>query len=39
VNLSSPHIIKIKIRRLKENKGDLNLEKFEDSLEDKYSLE
>jgi len=33
VNSSSPHNIKTKIVRLKENKGDLNMGKFEDSLE------
>jgi hypothetical protein len=33
VNSSSPSSIETKIRRLRENKGDLNIGKFEDSLE------
>jgi hypothetical protein len=33
VNSPSAHSIKTKIRRLKENKGDLNIGKFEESLE------
>jgi hypothetical protein len=32
VNSPSPFSIKTKVRRLKENKGDLNIGKFEDSL-------